>query len=59
MNLVRLTTLANNENIILSEEILLSDIDKYEIYFGDSLDDINDVYPSTECCRKFKYFRNM
>ena len=44
-NLVRTTTLANNENVVLSEEILLSNIDKFQIYFGDSLDDMTDIYP--------------
>ncbi len=45
--LVRLTTLANNENIITSEEVLMSDIENMKIYFGEELDDLNDVYPST------------
>lgn len=44
-NIVRTTTLANNENVVLSEEILLSNIDKFQIYFGDSLDDMTDIYP--------------
>ena len=43
--LVRTATLANNENIVVSEEILLSDIENLEIYFGDSLDDMNSNYP--------------
>ena len=44
-NLIRTTTLANNENIVLSEEILLSKIENLEIYFGDSLDDLVEIYP--------------
>ena len=44
-NLIRTTTLANNENVVLSEEILLSNIDKFQISFGDSLDDMTDIYP--------------
>ena len=44
-NLVRTTTLANNENVVLSEEILLSNIDKFQVLFGDSLDDMTDIYP--------------
>ena len=44
-NLIRTTTLANNENIVLSEEILLSEIENLEIYFGDSLDDLVEIYP--------------
>ena len=43
--LIRTTTLANNENIVLSEEILLSEIENLEIYFGDSLDDLVEIYP--------------
>ena len=43
--LVRTTTLANNENIVVSEEILLTDIENLQIYFGDSLDDLNSNYP--------------
>ncbi len=43
--LLRTTTLANNENIVVSEEILLSNIENLEIYFGDSLDDMNSNYP--------------
>ena len=45
--LVRITTLANNENIITSEEVLMSDIENMKIYFGEELDDLNDVYPNT------------
>ena len=45
--LIRLTTLANNENIITSEEVLMSDIENMKIYFGEELDDLNDVYPNT------------
>ena len=45
-DLIRTTTLANNENIVLSDEILLSDIENLEIYFGDGLDDLVDIYPS-------------
>ena len=45
-NLIRTTTLANNENIVLSEEILLSEIENLEIYFGDSLDDLVEIYPA-------------
>ena len=44
-SLIRTTTLANNENIVLSEEILLSEIENLEIYFGDSLDDLVEIYP--------------
>ena len=44
-NLIRTTTLANNENIVLSEEILLSEIENLEIYFGDNLDDLVEIYP--------------
>ena len=44
-NLIRTTTLANNENVVLSEEILLSEIENLEIYFGDSLDDLVEIYP--------------
>ena len=44
-SLIRTTTLANNENIVLSEEILLSEIENFEIYFGDGLDDLVDSYP--------------
>ena len=44
-NLIRTTTLANNENIVLSEEIILSEIENLEIYFGDSLDDLVEIYP--------------
>ena len=43
--MVRTTTLANNENIVVSEEILLTDIENLQIYFGDSLDDLNSNYP--------------
>ena len=43
--LVRTTTLANNENIVVSEEILLTDIENLQIYFGDSLDDLSSNYP--------------
>ena len=42
---VRTTTLANNENIVVSEEILLTDIENLQIYFGDSLDDLTSNYP--------------
>lgn len=45
--LIRKTTLANNENIVLSEEILLTNVENLEIYFGDSLDDLVDTYPGT------------
>lgn len=45
--LIRTTTLANNENIVLSEEILLTNVENLEIYFGDSLDDLVDTYPGT------------
>ena len=31
---------------MLSDEILLSDIENLEIYFGDGLDDLVDIYPS-------------
>jgi hypothetical protein len=44
-NLIRTSTLANNENVVLSEEILLSNIDNFRISFGDSLDDMTDIYP--------------
>ena len=44
-NLIRTTTLANNENVVLSDEILLSEIENLEIYFGDSLDDLVEIYP--------------
>ena len=44
-NLIRTTTLANNENIVLSEEIILSEIENLESYFGDSLDDLVEIYP--------------
>lgn len=44
-DLIRTTTLANNENIVLSNEILLSDIENLEIYFGDGLEDLVDMYP--------------
>ena len=44
-DLIRTTTLANNENIVLSDEVLLSDIENLEIYFGDGLDDLADIYP--------------
>ena len=43
--MVRTTTLANNENIVVSEEILLTDIENLQIYFGDSLDDLSSNYP--------------
>jgi type II secretion system protein J len=44
-NLVRTTTLANNENVVISEDILLTNINKLQISFGDSLDDMTDTYP--------------
>ncbi len=44
--LIRLTTLANNENIITSEEVLLSGIENMKIYFGEELDDLSDIYPN-------------
>ena len=54
-NLVRTTTLANNENVVLSEEILLSNIDKFQIYFGDSLDDMTDIYPGISVAENLSF----
>ena len=54
-NLVRTTTLANNENVVLSEEILLSNIDKFQIYFGDSLDDMTDIYPDISVAENLSF----
>ena len=44
--LSRLTTLANNESVILSNKLLLTDITNLNIYFGDEITDLVDYYPS-------------
>ena len=43
----RKTTLVNNENIILSERVLLSDVSNLNILFGDELTDLLDYYPTS------------
>ena len=45
--LSRKTTLVNNENIILSERVLLSDVSNLNILFGDELTDLLDYYPTS------------
>ena len=37
----------NNENIILSERVLLSDVSNLNILFGDELTDLLDYYPTS------------
>ena len=43
----RKTTLVNNENIIISERVLLSDVSNLNILFGDELTDLLDYYPTS------------
>jgi len=43
----RKTTLVNNENIILSQRVLLSDVSNLNILFGDELTDLLDYYPTS------------
>lgn len=45
-NLARTTTLANNENIVLSDKILLENIENLSIAFGDEITDLTDYFPT-------------
>ena len=53
--LKRKTTLANNENIVLSENILLNDISNLNILFGDELTDLLDYYPTTSTAKNIHF----
>ena len=44
-NLIRKTTLSNNENVVLSEEILLKGLKNVEITFGDELENLQPDWP--------------
>ena len=44
-NLTRTTTLANNENIVLADKILLENIENLSIAFGDEITDLTDYFP--------------
>jgi type II secretion system protein J len=44
--LTRKTTLANNENVVLSENVLLKDISNLNILFGDEITDLLNYYPT-------------
>ena len=45
--LTRKTTLANNESVVLSENVLLKDIYNLNILFGDELTDLLNYYPTS------------
>ena len=47
-NLVRQTTLPNNQAVILSERILLKDIDNYQILFGKDLSLLDEKWPNNQ-----------
>ena len=44
--IVRTTTLANNENRVLSEKILLENVENLQLEFGDEITDLADYFPS-------------
>ena len=46
--LSRKTTLANNENVIISENLLLDNIENLNLRFGDELSDLSDYYPDAQ-----------
>jgi len=51
-NLIRKTTLSNNENVVLSEEILLKGLKNVEITFGDELENLQPDWPNTNYTEK-------
>jgi len=53
--LTRKTTLANNENIVLSENILLDGISNLNILFGDELTDLLNYYPTTSTAKNIHF----
>ena len=46
--LSRKTTLANNENVVISENLLLDNIENLNLRFGDELSDLSDYYPDAQ-----------
>ena len=46
--LVRQTTLPNNQAVVLSERILLKDIDNYQILFGEDLNLLEEKWPNNQ-----------
>ena len=46
--LSRKTTLANNENVVISENLLLDNIENLNLGFGDELSDLSDYYPDAQ-----------
>jgi len=53
--LTRKTTLANNENVTLSEKVLLEEISNLSIFFGDDLTDLYDYYPISQSSENNKF----
>ena len=47
-NLVRQTTLPNNHEVVLSERILLKDINDYKILFGENLSLLDEKWPNNQ-----------
>ena len=47
-NLVRQTTLPNNQAVVLSKRILLKDIDNYQILFGEDLNLLDEKWPNNQ-----------
>ena len=53
--LTRKTTLANNENVVLSENVLLKDISNLNILFGDELTDLLNYYPTSSTANNIHF----
>ena len=53
--LKRKTTLANNENVTLSENVLLEDISNLNIFFGDDLTDLLNYYPTPSTSNNIRF----
>tara|TARA_B100000900_G_scaffold268776_1_gene229459 strand:- start:593 stop:1171 length:579 start_codon:yes stop_codon:yes gene_type:complete len=53
--LKRRTTLANNENVTLSENVLLEDISNLNIFFGDDLTDLLNYYPTPSTSNNIRF----
>jgi type II secretion system protein J len=53
--LTRKTTLANNENVVLSENVLLKDISNLNILFGDEITDLLNYYPTLSTAKNIHF----
>ena len=53
--LSRKTTLANNENVVITEHLLLDNIENLNLKFGDELSDLSDYYPDAQYSENINY----